>query len=540
MRQFRPADLLSLRAASGAAIAPGGDEFAYALRGPGSESALWRGFEGTEGLRPLTRGPQDRHPRYAPDGSQIAFLRGPEAAGQICLLDRRGGEALCFTRLRHGVRDFAWSPDGRSIAVIAPAGPEGPLPLPDGEVARPGTADARGALLLIQTDGTWRQLSADGVDCRHPVFSPSGRQIAVLATVPGAATPCLALVPADGGLLRCVVEAELRPGPAAFSPDGSHLAFVARPLGSAESSLFALRADGGEPVAYAGSLPGALSLTGEQPLVYAPDGRSLFALVRDGGIRRLAEVPARGDCRLRTPAGLDVASFALDETGSSMALVVEEPASPARFELRDAAGRLLLRSQHDHPALAGVHRTPPQSLALRGGCIATAYLPEGGAALAPVLITAHAPHAFSALAQLLAAQGLAAIVAPAGQLEEALAAAAAQFPRIDVLRFGVAADGLDALQDLALLARARAAAITNLPAALPAAVASDTAYGTSEGPSLLHLRAGDRSADHAAPLRITETRSFPSERGPACRWTAAAQAERLAAEAEWFGRYLAQ
>ncbi|MDA8346048.1 MAG: hypothetical protein M0Z66_11260 [Thermaerobacter sp.] len=302
MRQFRPLDLLHLRAVVDAAIAPGGEEFTYELAAGDGSSVLWRGYENAGDPRPLTRGPHDHKPRYAPDQTQIAFLRGEGGASQIYLLDRRGGEAMPFTRLRFGVCDFAWSPDSRAIAAVTPIGPEGPLPLAADADAHPAPAGAVHALLLMQMDGTWRQLSPDGVDCAHPAFSADGRRIACLVRRPRDPAACLAGLPTDGGIAQCLVPAEFAPGPADFSPDGA-LAFAAQPIGALAPALYTVSAAGGEPQPYGTALPEGLAPTLRQAPVYAADGGSLYTLLGEDGTWRLAEVRPQGDYRLRTPAG---------------------------------------------------------------------------------------------------------------------------------------------------------------------------------------------------------------------------------------------
>lgn len=72
------------------------------------------------GARRLTRGQHDTHPLFSPDGSLIAFLRaGANDRAQVHLVASGGGEALCVTHQPLGVSDFAFSPDGRTLAFIA-------------------------------------------------------------------------------------------------------------------------------------------------------------------------------------------------------------------------------------------------------------------------------------------------------------------------------------------------------------------------------------------------------------------------------------
>src|SRR5438132_8417762 len=75
--------------------------------------ALW--LVDTAGGQPqrVTQGAQ---PRWSPVGDEIAFLRGQPA--QLWMREPDGQERP-VTDHAAGVKDFAWSPDGRRIATIS-------------------------------------------------------------------------------------------------------------------------------------------------------------------------------------------------------------------------------------------------------------------------------------------------------------------------------------------------------------------------------------------------------------------------------------
>jgi dipeptidyl aminopeptidase/acylaminoacyl peptidase len=91
----------------------------------GYDTAIWMvPASGAEAPRPLTAGPRDSAPRWAPDGQQIAFVRAPEEDGkpqppQIFLLAMTGGEARQVTKLAKGVGAPQWAPDGKHLAFTS-------------------------------------------------------------------------------------------------------------------------------------------------------------------------------------------------------------------------------------------------------------------------------------------------------------------------------------------------------------------------------------------------------------------------------------
>lgn len=70
--------------------------------------------------RRLTRGTADSAPKLSADATRIAFLRA-DAKGkpQVHVVAAAGGEPVQATDAVLGVEDFAWSPDGATIAFVA-------------------------------------------------------------------------------------------------------------------------------------------------------------------------------------------------------------------------------------------------------------------------------------------------------------------------------------------------------------------------------------------------------------------------------------
>lgn len=88
---------------------------------------LWRvPLEAGATPRRITRGFHDSSPRFSPDGTLLAFLRGSvDGPTQLAIVDARGGEPMLITSSKRSVDDFAWSPDGSTIVFTARVSADG-------------------------------------------------------------------------------------------------------------------------------------------------------------------------------------------------------------------------------------------------------------------------------------------------------------------------------------------------------------------------------------------------------------------------------
>lgn len=122
---MRASDIESLVAVGRPAVAPDGSFAVFSTSRPDitanrAVGQLWR-IELPDGApRRLTRGISDASPRLSPDGGRLAFLRADgNDRSQVCVVDAAGGEPVQATDAESGVSEFAWAPDGRTIAYIA-------------------------------------------------------------------------------------------------------------------------------------------------------------------------------------------------------------------------------------------------------------------------------------------------------------------------------------------------------------------------------------------------------------------------------------
>jgi dipeptidyl aminopeptidase/acylaminoacyl peptidase len=165
-------------------------------------------------------------------------------ASELYVVAREGGVARRLTTLGFDVREPEWSPDSKSLVIVA-----------NSHQRDEYTYDRSDLWIVSLEGGPARRLTDDGYDHSAPAWSPDGRSLAFirkqgLSTVlarkqtSGGSTD-LFVMPAAGGTPRNLTAGwELLPGAPSWSPDGSSLYFTAGIGG--QSHLFRVPAAGGK------------------------------------------------------------------------------------------------------------------------------------------------------------------------------------------------------------------------------------------------------------------------------------------------------
>lgn len=222
-------------------------------------SELWIADVTTGQSQRLTQGRgTDQSPRWAPDSRRVAFLSDTATSGQrqLVVLDIETGESRIVTGIAGSVDSPLWSPDGRAIAFIhavttfSTAGP-------DPHVEDAVNCYGRVWLADLET-GEVQPLTPDGYHVHEFAWSPFGDRIAVIATA-NDATPSgwyraqlYTLNIARPDTLRQVCTTQRQICGVTWSTDGQRLAYLNslisdQPLWSGE--VYCVDADGGTPLA---------------------------------------------------------------------------------------------------------------------------------------------------------------------------------------------------------------------------------------------------------------------------------------------------
>ena len=459
-RPLTVADVDNLRTVADPAVDPSGQWVAYDVasvdvKADKSFKHIWMtSWDGSRTVQLTNREKESEStPRWSPDGRYLAFVSSrtdKRDNDQLWLLDRRGGEARQLTKVDGGVVDYAWSPNGRQIALIVlDKDPNETDPDAKDEDKKPKPIvidrfqfkrDIDGYLytrrqrlfVLDVATGNMRRLTTGDFDEYLPAWSPDGTRIAfvsnrdpdpdrtynndiwaVAADASGVAPTRLTTFPGDDN------DPDYNSYPA-WSPDGRSIAYVqggpVELIAYGTRHLAVVPAEGG---------PGRVLTAGLDRNISAPvwsaDGKSLRFIVEDDKTQWLGSVPAGGGPVKRLLGGRQVVQGIDQASRGRLAALVDDPAHPPEVYAVD--GTDLRRLSHQNDAwLADVQLAPVEDTTFKSkdGTEVHGFLlrPLGGATgRVPTILRIHGgpqsqfDYGFSFEWQLLAANGYAVVAA---------------------------------------------------------------------------------------------------------------------------------
>lgn len=239
LRAGRESRVTSDGLAGHSSLSPDGERVAFESARPGSyddsvgytETAIHVADADGGDREPLTAGPDDANPSWAPDGSRVLFLRNDA----IWTVDVGSRKKRLVYRLPRPARpdpsllvDAEWSGDSRRIAFVV----------------RRGGAEQTAELWVVGADGSEPRLLASLLDgsVNDLAWSPDGETFAWTGYNEGVRS--LFLMPAPSGRPRAVEPNAETP---VWSRDGDRLAYVIGHEGRYEYRIVVGDADGSDP-----------------------------------------------------------------------------------------------------------------------------------------------------------------------------------------------------------------------------------------------------------------------------------------------------
>ncbi len=381
-RSLNIGDLQRLRMVATPAVSPEGTRVAFVVKQVGHKNDditnLWMadGIDG--GCRQFTSGDKDSQPAWSPDGRTLAFIsRRTEHRDQIALIDADGGEATTLTDFPEGsIANFAWAPEGRSLAVTFRAVAEEWTS--DAVEAREESGECDPPRVI---DDPWYRYDGDGyfnaqrfqlfsVDAISGAtrllwgkdrtgffsysFSPDGKRMALIANRHKQSYACgwkcevLTLDIKSSKLTALPGIPDGDKSSVAWSPDGTQLAWAGRedPEGKLEGNNLDLwvcdakkggarNLTGREDYCLAApTLADVAEVDFEPQLRWHPDSKRLWVQIGWHGETHLATIAARGGpLTFHTKGRRQVRMGNLSDDGRTMVLTVESFTRPAEVHV---------------------------------------------------------------------------------------------------------------------------------------------------------------------------------------------------------------
>jgi dipeptidyl aminopeptidase/acylaminoacyl peptidase len=219
---------------------------------------------------------------WSPDGKILAFTMAGEdekSGPQVWFMYADGGEPWQVTKHKSGVREFEFSPDGKTLLLVATPAPDADVEKRDKLKDDAVVVDHDFKLAQLWTwniaTGEEMQLTKGNYTVSDPRWSPDGSHI----TFTSNPTPLLDdislqtawLLDVSSGQSHKLVETSDATHTARWSPDGRWIAYLSDNGLVSKTNLSVVGATGGEPR----SLTASFDLNAALP-IWSPDAKTIY------------------------------------------------------------------------------------------------------------------------------------------------------------------------------------------------------------------------------------------------------------------------
>ncbi len=354
-------DVLRIAGVGGVALSPDGQRVAYTVSETSTEKDKeWKSTThvwvvsvsgGPAQARQYTRGEKSASsPQWSPDGKYLAFLtnREKDAERQVWFLWADGGEAWQVTTHKGGVSGFAFSPDSKTLLLLA----QDPLSKEE-EEKRKVKDDTQVIDQDFRMTHLWlwdiekkeaQRLTEGNFTCSDAHWSPDGAHISyTVRPTPkaddGDITDIWVLDLASSEK-RKLAASDAPESAARWSPDGKWIAYVGSAKGGVyQDDLFLIPAAGGTPK----NLTAAFDLDAGTAH-WSPDGKTLyFTSTQRQAVEVFAADAASGGVKQLSQHGGVASLAAISRDGKTAVGTVSDARRPSDVYRTDLSFRKLER-----------------------------------------------------------------------------------------------------------------------------------------------------------------------------------------------------
>ena len=325
------------------------------------ESKIWLAAA-DGGSEPVcfTQGPNDRSPRWSPDGDSIAFLSNRNKKTQVFRISSLGGEAFPLTELEESILSFHWSPDGSRLLLVLKTAEDAAKqqdkkePQPDLQVVRNAKYKANGVHPYLDENRShlWvfdlaskkaTQITrGDAWDDSAPAWSPDGKWIAFVSDrtgeqYEGSSNDDIWIISADGGEPRRLTTQPHQDVYPQWSPDGRTIAYLRTDNPYAQPEIYLVPREGGEPKCITEKVDRIPS-----GFKWAPDGKSLYYITDDLGRNPLFRLDvASGQAVRITEEPVGLKNLSVSKNAPLLAFTLEDEVRLPEVWVSDASGKAM-------------------------------------------------------------------------------------------------------------------------------------------------------------------------------------------------------